>query len=473
MARYVFRGLNKADLERINADGEKKSIKAKRPNDTEFTLYQFITSATRRNLQSRFISLTDDPSVADIKYASLKYQDRVKRDSEVIVVDLDRLEQQTKREAHLAPAKECSEEANGLNDSVFKYSEADNEIICENEIPADCYYVVQPLLLDILTGYSMEYSKNGIDKVCDQIFAGKSEELVSNLLKSAQLNDIEKFFVEKYYGVIFNEDGSISINKAKNQPLRGDIFGVEEEIKKQFHIVLDNPNYSKTGDRALLARCIQTGVIRKLDYKTAQIDSLPNYTAPIREMAKAEYIREGRIHQHCKRPPNPFNWIDSISENKRLSDIARSISNCLRFDPKKFRKYKIDRVKLPKGITYTTLPDGKIGVELRYQVLERTEKSTIFRREQQEWGPHKGDDIIRRVSYTAEIPRAKAIKASEVVEEAIQGSNPLTMETARAKAKADSLVKAEERQIESKDESEDRNQDNGNIDPSNPHDDYE
>ena len=71
-------GLNNADLERINSDGEKKSIMAKRPNDTEVTLYQFITSATRRNLQSRFISLTDDPSVADIKYASLKYQDRVK-----------------------------------------------------------------------------------------------------------------------------------------------------------------------------------------------------------------------------------------------------------------------------------------------------------------------------------------------------------------------------------------------------------
>ena len=69
MARYVYRALNQSDIERLNANQGRGSILAKRPGDTRISLYSFIVSGSR--IDSRFISLTDYMSIADIKFGSL------------------------------------------------------------------------------------------------------------------------------------------------------------------------------------------------------------------------------------------------------------------------------------------------------------------------------------------------------------------------------------------------------------------
>ena len=232
MARYVYRALNQSDIERLNANQGRGSILAKIPGDNRISLYSFIVSGSR--IDSRFISLTDYMSIADIKFGSLDPTNKPKRDSRFVVVDLDLLNQE---KIHLAPGEECFKHTNSLNGMAINATESDNEIIYEDEIPEKAYREINPLLVDILTAYDNNWiNDKQKDKICELLFQGKSEELIQKLFSGTKPNFIEKLFIEKYYGIIFDEQGNATINPDRSQPLIGDMVGVEQELKKELNI---------------------------------------------------------------------------------------------------------------------------------------------------------------------------------------------------------------------------------------------
>ena len=248
MARYVFRALNQSDIERLNANHGRGSILAKRPGNARISLYTFIVSGSR--IDSRFISMTDYMSIADIKFGSLDPTDKIKRDSRFIVVDLDFLEE---KKLHLSTGEECFKHTNSLNGMAIHATESDKEIIYEDEIPEHAYREINPLLVDILTAYDNNLvNAKDTDKICDFIFQGKSEEIIQKLFSGTNPNFIERFFIEKYYGIIVDEQGNAKINPDRNQPLIGDMVGVEQELKKKFNIQARD----KEMPEALLGRCI-------------------------------------------------------------------------------------------------------------------------------------------------------------------------------------------------------------------------
>lgn len=359
MARYVFRALNQEDIDNRNASDEKQSIFAKAPGDTRYSLFNFIMSGSR--LRTRFIAMTDRVSIADIKYGSLNPTEATKRDSVVVLIDLDKLNPNL---IHDGPAAECFKVNGSINNSAINATEADNEVIYENEIKPDCYHEIPPLLLDIMTAYEITNIKDTHkDKICDLIVKGKSEELMTKLFSNVELNPIEKFFVEKYYGLNFDDNGNVKINKEKNQPLKGDMIAVEEALKKEFNIIANNYELPK----ALLARCIHTKIIKSLNYKEAEISPLTYYNSPIREKTRAKNMSKGRYHINYKEPPQ------DEQTGKRIIGIRRLGSN-LYYADNDFGS--IDgAINIPQGISYDTTTEGYIALHAYYSTLSYDEIS--------------------------------------------------------------------------------------------------
>ena len=153
MARYVFRALSIEDIQRINSSSVKQSIRATAPYSEEKSLYDAIRDG---DADTRYISMTDRVSVADIKYCGLDRSNRLMRDSIVVLIDLDKLD---RNKTHLGPANECFKHNGSMNNPAINYTEADNEILYEDEIPPESYYEIPPLLLDIMTGYEITNSR--------------------------------------------------------------------------------------------------------------------------------------------------------------------------------------------------------------------------------------------------------------------------------------------------------------------------
>ena len=342
MARYIFRALNHEDIDRINGSETKPSILAKAPHDTQYTLFNFVMSGSR--LKTRFIAMTDSVSVADLKYASLDPLDMTKRDAPVVLIDLDKLQPDI---LHDCPAYECVEYNHSLANTAIFATEADNEIIYENEIPAEAYHEIPPLLLDVLTGYDLSFVRDEHkDRLCDRIVKGESEEIIKKLLENVSLNDIEKAFIEKYYGLIFNQDGSVRINNDKNQPLKGDMVGIEKYLKEKFHIEARDSEMPP----AFLGRCIQSRILNHLNYEAAQVVPLKNYSSPVRENLSAMNMQEGRYHKNYIGAPKQITTgVNGYS--------GRRVGKCLVYSD-------FNYLQLPIDIAYHTSPEGHIALHL-------------------------------------------------------------------------------------------------------------
>lgn len=442
MARYVFRALNEEDIARLNSSSEKLSIVAKNPNDTRYSIRNFVKNG---RLRSKFIAMTDSIGVADIKYGTLPGSKLTKRDSIIIMVDLDKLDESR---IHYSPAAECDAERTDVRDMAIYGTEADNEVIYEGELPADSYHEIHPLLVDIMTGYDMSMfggrKYEPTDKICEMIAEGKSEKLIKDLLKNVSLNPIEKEFVEKYYGLIIGDDGNVSINPDRNQPLKGDMEGVEKHLAECFHIVGRNGSF-KPG---LLGRCIQTNIIERLNYTEAKITPLPHYTSPNREKISPRNMSEGRYH---------INHLD-LTENKKdkTGTRGRRLGDCLYYTDRERQSSTLDRaIALPYKIEYKATPEGYVGIHIFTKYLGYDSNNQVYDIEPDGFGRDKIHESIYMGSFARkqEVPTKQfletalgdmALTASEV-EQKVKEERQLKLETEKREAEIQKLKAAKEK----------------------------
>ena len=429
MARYVFRALSIEDIQRINSSSVKQSIRARAPYSEEKSLYDAIRDG---DADTRYISMTDRVSVADIKYCGLDRSNRLMRDSIVVLIDLDKLDS---NKTHLGPAKECFKHNGSLNNPAINYTEADDEILYEDEIPPESYYEIPPLLLDIMTGYEITNSREeNKDRICDLIVQGKSEELMTNLFSNVELNPIEKSFLEKYYGLIFEDNGKIRINQEKNQPLKGNIIGVERALKEEFGIMASNEEIKEP----LLARCIQTQIIKSLNYKKAELWPLQSYRTPIREKIKAANMREGRYHVNFDE--KELTDINKSGE-ERLS--RRTLGGSLYYGDQQNGLALKASVDIPFGVRYRTTPEGYTAIQLYYSTLSYSKEKGEYRDSTEDKAGHGYSEVI----YMASTQRENRLTDREALKRAL-GDLALTESELYREAQERRRIKEEERRRE-------------------------
>ena len=348
MARYVFRGLNQDDIVRLTNGGPGTSIVAKNPN-SKTKLRTFIQKGRAK---TKFIAMTDSIGVADIKFGGLDTACPNKRDSMIVLVDLDKLPGPIYYDTANAFENPTTSREMALNST-----EADNEVVCEKEIPADAFRVIPPLLVDIMTGYEITTYAGGaykaIDAVCDKIMDGKSNDLIKQLFSGVELNPIEKAFIENYYGLIIGDDGSIKINPQQNNKLIGDMEGVEDYLKKRFHI--ESP-FSTT----FLGRSIHTGIINKLNYEKAGIQPLRSYSSPRRDKLSTRNMAKGRYHVNVR----DLTRGDTPMEKS----FGRSLGGCLLYNDAGKTTFS-STVSVPKSVRYDFTDDGHVAIHIFYSDL--------------------------------------------------------------------------------------------------------
>ena len=357
MARYVFRGLNQDDIVRLTNGGARTSIVAKDPN-SESKLRTFIKNGRAK---TKFIAMTDSIGVADIKFGCLDAACPNKRNSMIVLVDLDQLSEPIYYATANAFKNPTTSREMALNST-----EADNEVVCEKEIPADAFRVIPPLLVDIMTGYEITTYAGGaykaIDDVCDKIMAGKSNDIIKQLFSGVELNPIEKAFIENYYGLIIGDDGSIKINPQQNNKLIGDMEGVEDYLKKRFHI--ESPITT-----TFLGRSIHTGIINKLNYEKAGIQPLRSYSSPRRDKLSTRNMAKGRYHVNVRELTR--------GETPMEKSYGRSLGGCLIYNDAGTTTLS-STISVPKSIRYDFTDDGHVAIHVFYSDLRYDKNSQQY-----------------------------------------------------------------------------------------------
>ena len=322
MGNFVYRALFNDDI--------KDGIKCKNPN-SNYSLLDFLQLGSTSKTQ--FISTTKRISVAGEKYSPGKkqnYNNENKRRSQVVLIDLDKVNERIYNCSTEEKLKELKDELSETVSSkewsqILGKGVGDREIIVENNIPVEAFRVIPPILVDVIV--AIEHSNPNckcIDTINEMIMNNNLEGLIG-AINAIEVDEVQENFKNAYYDEMLSMhtygrilDKSMTGNQSN---ISG--FEVANSIKKSFiEKILNDPRVREIIENT------NEKIIDNLDEKFIPEGTFT--TTHFKEIDRNNYVNKKEIslfHRICdtfgislKNQPNYVLTIPSKYDLKKNED---------------------------------------------------------------------------------------------------------------------------------------------------------
>ncbi len=223
MGNYVFRAQNN-DIPVQNGE----DIWSKNPNDPRGLSYH-ISKGTGEG--TRFLSTTKSIAIAANFYGTgnRRFNDDMKppiseeqkkendknakkkiqaplvprERKNIILIDWDKLKENN------ATVYDCSSDeawkelksngtVKGISTTAMNFAKASQEMIIEGKIPADCFRVIPPILVDVIDTLNRMHLDAYSQQICDMIMEDKTQELMT-VINDVNWSLMERVFIKEHY----------------------------------------------------------------------------------------------------------------------------------------------------------------------------------------------------------------------------------------------------------------------------------